>query len=125
MPSSAAAKTREGGAAGPDTQRRRAALEAARKRYGGLSAVGKLRLLDELEEITGYHRKSLLCLLNRKAPAAAGGAGAAFGEQGEPMSPLKPHPRQRYGEEAAAALVPLWEASDRLCVKRLAALLPM
>lgn len=125
MPSGAAVRKREGGAAGPDPQRRRAALETARQRYGGLSAAGKRRLLDELQGITGYHRKSLLRLLNRKAPAAADAVGAASGEQGEPMAALKPHPRRRYGEEAAAALVPLWEASDRLCGKRLAALLPL
>ena len=125
MPSGAAVRKREGGAAGPDPQRRRAALETARQRYGGLSAAGKRRLLDELQGITGYHRKSLLRLLNRKAPAAADAVGASSGEQGEPMAALKPHPRRRYGEEAAAALVPLWEASDRLCGKRLAALLPL
>jgi len=125
MPSGAAAGRREGGAAGPDPQRRRAALEAARQRYGGLSAAGKRRLLDELQGITGYHRKSLLRLLNRKGPAAALAVDAACGEQGEPAAALKPHPRRRYGQEAAVALVPLWEASDRLCGKRLAALLPL
>jgi hypothetical protein len=125
MPSGAAAGRREGGAAGPDPQRRRAALEAARQRYGGLSAAGKRRLLDELQGITGYHRKSLLRLLNRKGPAAALALDGACGEQGEPAAALKPHPRRRYGQEAAAALVPLWEASDRLCGKRLAALLPL
>jgi hypothetical protein len=57
---------REVGAAGPDQQRRRAALEAARLRYGGLSAAGKKKLLDELELLTGYYRKSLLRLLNRR-----------------------------------------------------------
>ena len=41
---------REVGATGPDPQRRRAALEAARLRYGGLSAAGKKKLLDELEQ---------------------------------------------------------------------------
>lgn len=125
MPSGAAAWRREGGAAGPDPQRRRAALEAARQRYGGLSAAGKRRLLDELQGITGYHRKSLLRLLNRKVSAAAVAVDGACGEQGECPSALKPHPRRRYGPEAAAALVPLWEASDRLCGKRLVALLPL
>jgi hypothetical protein len=71
MPSGAAAGRRQGGAAGPDPQRRRAPLEAARQRYGGLSAPGKRGLLDELQGITGYHRKSLLRLLKRQAPAAA------------------------------------------------------
>jgi hypothetical protein len=111
---------REVGAAGPDPQRRRAALEAARLRYGGLSATGKKKLLDELELLTGYHRKSLLRLLNRRPAPTPDGVGAM-----EEPSELKPHPRRRYGPEAAAALVPLWEASDRLCGKRLAALLPL
>ncbi len=111
---------REDGAAGPDPQRRRAALEAARLRYGGLSAAGKKKLLDELELLTGYHRKSLLRLLNRRPAPTPDGVDAM-----EEPSELKPHPRRRYGPEAAAALVPLWEASDRLCGKRLAALLPL
>jgi hypothetical protein len=119
MPSGAAVGRREVGAAGPDPQRRRAAMEAARQRYGGLSAVGKRRLLNELEAITGYHRKSLLRLLHRKAAAPAESEGPVD------LAALKPHPRRRYGPEAAAALVPLWEASDRLCGKRLAALLPL
>jgi hypothetical protein len=120
MPSGAASGWREARAAGPDPQRRQAALDAARQRYGGLSVAGKRRLLDELEAITGYHRKSLLRLLNRRPPSATGWA-QGMEEKGEP----KPHPRRRYGPEAAAALVPLWETSDRLCGKRLAALLPL
>ena len=119
MPSGAAADRREVGAAGPDPQRRRAVMEAARQRYGGLSAAGKRRLLDELEAITGYHRKSLLRLLHRKAAVPVESEGP------RDQAVLKPHPRRRYGPEAAAALVPLWEASDRLCGKRLAALLPL
>ena len=47
-------------AAGPDPQRRRAAMGAALLRYGGLSASGKKALVDELVVITGYHRKSVL-----------------------------------------------------------------
>lgn len=125
MPSGTAAGRREGGAASPDPQRRRAALEAARQRYGGLSAAGKRRILDELQGITGYHRKSLLRLLNRKGPAAAVVADGDCAEQSKPTAALKPHPRRRYSQEALAALVPLWEASDRLCGKRLVALLPL
>ena len=121
MPSGAAGRRREVGAAGPDPQRRRAAMEAARQRYGGLSAAGKRKLLDELELLTGYHRKSLLRLLNQRhsAEQQTGIDGADA-----PSAP-RPHHRRRYGPEAAAALVPLWEASDRLCGKRLKALLPL
>jgi hypothetical protein len=94
-------------------------MEAARRRYGGLSAAGKRRLLDELQELTGYHRKSLLRLLNRPEPPTAAQL------DGAPAEPEKPHHRRRYGPEVVAALVPLWEASDRLCGKRLQALLPL
>ncbi|MFM7515032.1 MAG: transposase, partial [Cyanobium sp.] len=94
-------------------------MEAARRRYGGLSAAGKRRLLDELQELTGYHRKSLLRLLNRPDPPTAAQL------DGAPAEPEKPHHRRRYGPEVVEALVPLWEASDRLCGKRLQALLPL
>ncbi len=106
-------------AAGNDRQSRRLALEAARRRYGGLSAAGKRRLLDELQELTGYHRKSLLRLLNRPDPLPPSEPGGASAE------PVKPHHRRRYGPDVVEALVPLWEASDRLCGKRLQALLPL
>jgi hypothetical protein len=104
---------------GIDRQRRRAALGAARRRYVGLSAIGKRRLLDELQELTGYHRKSLLRLLNRPEPMAAAEPGGSLPQ------PDKTHHRRRYGPEVVEALVPLWEASDRLCGKRLQALLPL
>ncbi|MFM9101187.1 MAG: transposase, partial [Cyanobium sp.] len=94
-------------------------MEAARRRYGALSAAGKRRLLDELQELTGYHRKSLLRLLNRPEPPTAAQP------DGAPAEHERPHHRRRYGPEVVEALVPLWEASDRLCGKRLQALLPL
>ena len=106
-------------AAGNGRQRRGAALDAARRRYRGLSVIGKRRLLDELQELTGYHRKSLLRLLNRPEPVAVAEPGGSL------LQPDKPHHRRRYGPEVVEALVPLWEASDRLCGKRLQALLPL
>ena len=106
-------------APGNDRQRRGAALDAARRRYRGLSVIGKRRLLDELQELTGYHRKSLLRLLNRPEPVAVAEPGGSL------LQPDKPHHRRRYGPEVLEALVPLWEASDRLCGKRLQALLPL
>ena len=106
-------------APGNDRQRRGAALDAARRRYRGLSVIGKRRLLDELQELSGYHRKSLLRLLNRPEPVAVAEPGGSL------LQPDKPHHRRRYGPEVLEALVPLWEASDRLCGKRLQALLPL
>ncbi|MFO8237271.1 MAG: hypothetical protein R6U00_03260 [Prochlorococcaceae cyanobacterium] len=69
--------------------------------------------MDELVAITGYHRKSVLRALNRRP--AEDGAWAGDG-------PPERHHRCVYGPEVVEALVPLWEASDRLCGKRLEAL---
>ncbi|QPN59612.1 transposase [Synechococcus sp. CBW1002] len=65
--------------------------------------------------------------LHHTTPRDAARQAVAPAESEGPLdqAALKPHPRRRYGPEAAAALVPLWEASDRLCGKRLAALLPL
>ena len=86
------------------------ALRAAAARYLSLSRAGKQQLLDELQALTGYHRKSLLRRLNQRAD--------------QQQSSLRGQHRRRYGPEVVEALVPLWEASDRLCGKRLHALLP-
>jgi hypothetical protein len=85
----------------------------------GLSAAAKRRLLDELQELTGSHRKSVLRLLNRPdpvPPSEPGGTAAVF---------VAPHHRRRYGPDVVEALKPLWEASDRLCGKRLEGPLPL
>jgi len=86
------------------------AINAAAARYRSLSRTGKQRLLDELQVLTGYHRKSLLRRMNHQAE--------------QRQSSLRGQHRRRYGPEVVEALVPLWEASDRLCGKRLHALLP-
>ncbi|MEO1004206.1 MAG: transposase, partial [Cyanobacteria bacterium J06638_7] len=91
-------------------------MGAARQCYGGLSPAGKKALVDELVAITGYHRKSVLRALNRRP--AEDRAKARDG-------PPERHHRCVYGPEVVEVLVPLWEASDRLCGKRLAALLPL
>jgi len=91
-------------------------MGAVRLRCGGLSAAGKKALVDELVVITGYHRKSVLRALNRRTISAVGD-----GISAEPHR----HHRCRYGPEVMETLVPLWEAIDRLCGKRLQALLPL
>ncbi len=88
-------------AAGNDRQGRRRVLEAARRRYGGLSAAGKRRLLDELQELTGYHHKSLLRRLNRPDAVPPSEPGGAADES------VKPHHRRRYGPDVVEALLPL------------------
>ncbi len=78
-------------------------------------------MLDELELLTGYHRKSLLRLLNQRTSKKTE---PGFDGADDPRV-RKPHHRRRNGPEAAAALVPLCEAIDRLRGKLLKALLPL
>jgi len=66
-------------------------------------------MLDEFTKVTELHRKAAIRLLNRVNRADAG----------------KQRGRQRkYGSRVAEALKAVWEASDRLCSKRLKPFLP-
>jgi hypothetical protein len=101
-------------------QRRRQLLDAARSRYQALSYQGRTELVDELVDINGYHRKSVLRLLpQQQADYGGPPAGADAGDvSAQAVS------RRRYGPEVVQLLESLWEASDHLCGKRLAAVLP-
>jgi len=78
--------------------------EAVRWRYLNAGKQEKGRILDEFIQVTGYHRKSAIRLLRRK---------------GSPKRGQRRGRRRRYGPEAIDALRKVWEASDRLCSKRL------
>jgi hypothetical protein len=84
-------------------------MDSLRERYRSGSRVGKCRILDEFVAVTGYHRKHAIRLLRLGRVALTAVARA--------------RPR-RYGDAVAEALVVLWEASDRVCGKRLKALIP-
>src|SRR5271165_1513376 len=67
------------------------------------------RILDEFAAVTGYHRKHAMRLLR---------AGQVNRRRG-------PRPGRRiYDEAVREALIVVWEASDRICGKRLRPLLP-
>jgi hypothetical protein len=85
-----------------------------------LSYQEKGALVDELVELSGFHRKSVLRLL-RQQPADHGGppARANAGHDSAEVGRSR-----RYGPEVVQLLETLWEASDHLCGKRLAAVLP-
>jgi hypothetical protein len=85
-------------------------VRAIGERYRAASREDKLRILDEFADVTGYHRKHALRLLN----ATPGASEVA-----------KRSRSRRYDAAVGAALVVLWEASDRVCGKRLKALLPV
>ncbi len=86
---------------------RRSTLEyaqALRPRYRKASKEEKSKMLNEFTMVTGLHRKAAIRLLNRVRQLTTG----------------KRRGRQRkYGSEVAEALKVVWEASDRLCSKRL------
>ncbi len=84
-------------------------LGAIRNRYIHCDRNEKSRILDEAVQVTGLHRKALIRALRTPPRPTAGG------KVGRP---------KRYGLEAATALKTLWEASDRVCAKRLQPFLP-
>lgn len=88
---------------------RKELVEALRVRYGGAAFGERIKILDEFVALTGYHRKHairVLCEEVTKTSAARA--------------------RNRlYDEAVRQALTILWEAADRVCGKRLKALIPL
>lgn len=84
-------------------------VNALARRYAVVEKAEKTRTLDEFVAITGMHRKHAMRLL-RSGPSC----GASEARVG----------RRIYDEAIREALVVVWEASDRICGKRLKALMP-
>ncbi|KVD76698.1 integrase [Burkholderia ubonensis] len=87
---------------------RRELTEAVGERYRRSDRNEKRKILDEFLELTGYHRKHAIRVLGRDTPAPK----------------AKPGPQRSYGDDVCATLIPLWEAADRICGKRLKAVMP-
>jgi hypothetical protein len=85
-------------------------ITAVRARYRTAGRYAKVRILDELVALTGHHRKHLIRILNQPERA---------------ISATPRTPRRIYDEAVREALRVMWEASDRICGKRLKALLPV
>jgi hypothetical protein len=83
--------------------------DVLRERYGISTRDAKSRILDEFVKTSGYHRKYALRLLSK--PVVKPDA-TVFSR------------RRVYNEAVKEALIVLWEASDRICGKRLKAILP-
>ncbi len=82
---------------------RRKYLRLTQKRYKRATRKGKARLLDEMEAVTGLHRKALIRLL---------------------MSDLQREPRRKqrgrkYGVKVQIALKVISESTDYVCAERL------
>ena len=87
---------------------RKELVEALRERYRAAAAGEKVKILDEFVALTGYHRKHAIRVLREEVPSKETRA------------------RNRlYDEAVRQALTVLWEAADRVCGKRLKALVPM
>jgi hypothetical protein len=88
---------------------RRELIAAVGRRYREASKSERSKILDEFAELTKYHRKHAIRVLTRA-----------------PCGSLRSLGRNRlYDEAVRQALIVLWEAADRLCGKRLKALIPM
>ncbi len=85
-------------------------VEAIGERYRSGDRRSKGRVLDEFVAVTGFHRKHAMRLLRTNRPAKTEGPRLE---------------RRIYDEAVRTALVVLWEASDRLCGKRLRPLIPI
>jgi hypothetical protein len=83
---------------------------AVRGRYAAAPSKDKRRILEEFIAATGYHEKSAIRVLNNPP--------------GSKLCRTRQRP-SLYDEAARGALIVLWEASDRVCGKRLKALLPI
>jgi hypothetical protein len=81
-----------------------------RRRYRAATGAEKRRILDEFIVVTGYHHKSAIRALNAEPTTK--------------RRQIRVRP-SLYDEAVRAALIVLWEASDRVCGKRLRALLPI
>jgi hypothetical protein len=87
---------------------RKELVAALQSRYRSATFGDRIRILDEFVALTGYHRKHAIRLL-REQPGAT----------------KETRERNRlYDEAVRQALTVLWEAADRVCGKRLKALIP-
>src|SRR5437899_4514579 len=86
-------------------------LRKLRRRYESAGAEHKRKLLDQAQELLGYHRKSAIRAL--RAPAVMRAAVILTGR-----------PVQYEPELLVPWLRPIWQATDFACGRRLVAMLP-
>jgi hypothetical protein len=91
---------------------RREVVSAVTERYRSAKRAEKGRILDALCATTGWHRKHAVRALRQHETIAPDGVKAPRER------------RRRYGATIKDAMTALWEASDRVCGKRLKVMIP-
>ncbi len=86
-------------------------LRALRGRYSTAEKKEKTKILDEFTAVSGFHRKHAIRLLVRQS-------------QMSEDSPNSVRSARIYNEAVCEALIFIWEAADRICGKRLKAIMP-
>ena len=84
-------------------------VSALRKRYQTSDRTERGRILDEFVAVAGFHRKHAMRLLR-----GSGGKSTRVRID-----------RRLYDDETREALIMVWEASDRICSRRLKVLIPI
>ena len=91
---------------------RREVVSAVMERYRSAKRAEKGRILDELCATTGWHCKHAVRVLRRRETVGPGEVEATRKR------------RRKYGATIKDTLTALWEASDRVCGKRLKVMIP-
>ena len=86
-------------------------VRVTRDRYQRSTKPEKARILDEFVALTAYHRKHAIRVL--------------AGAEADRPATLRAKRAPVYDEAVRQAMIVLWEASDRVCGKRLRPLLPI
>lgn len=87
---------------------RRELIDALRERYRKAERTEKKLILDEFAELAGYHRKHAIRVLRSERKTTIS---------------LQGSERRIYDEAVITGLTIIWEAADRICSKRLKAVL--
>ena len=95
---------------GISKQARMELIEALRQRYSEATKREKTRILDEFVAVAKCHRKHAVRLLSHS--------------RGDVPGTSQSKGRRIYDEAVREALIVTWEAADRICGKRLKAVLP-